>query len=347
VVIAPQNATIFPEMASVAIFDADRAINQLLDHAATPGDAGTESEVAMNDVPNRFASTAGDSQLAGLGAAIPQVLAAYGAWLEASGSFANVRAGAGAPGYDSQTGGFLAGIARPVSPEVSLGVALGYEHFNLSEDAPSLSSGDVDTGRFAVYGAYTTDLLTISATAGTGYDSISTTRPLLVGTAKESHSGWQTDAGLQLSHQLEFNGFQLIPQAGLDFVNFPEGSFAETGAGGADLNGQSHTTSSLQPYIGVAATTVLTSGSWQITPAFHVSYSYEALGTNRQVTVASQDGTQFGINGVPVARNTIDTGIGISAQATPNLTVFGGYDIAVGIDTSTDQAVSAGLKYNF
>jgi subtilase-type serine protease len=334
-------------MASVAIFNADRVINQLLSHAAAPDNTGAEPEVAMNDIPNRFASAGGDGQVSALGEAVPQVLAAYGAWLEATGSFANVHAGDGAPGYDSQTGGFLAGITMPVTDTLSAGVAVGYEHFNLSENSPSLSSGTDDTGRFAVYGAYSTDLLTLSATAGGGYDSISTTRPLLVGTAKESHSGWQTTAGLAVSHPLDFNGFQLVPQGGLDFVNFPEGSFAEAGAGGADLNGQSHTTSSLQPYIGIAASTALTAGSWQINPAFHVTYSYEALDNDRKMTVSSLDGTQFGINGVPVARNTIDTGFGITAQATPNLTIFGGYDIAVGIDTSTDQAVSAGLKYAF
>lgn len=333
-------------MASVAIFDADRAIHALLNHAAAPDDAGSSPVGAMSDVTNQSAAGAGNSQVRALGDAIPQVLAAYGAWLEATGSFANVRAGDGAPGYNAQTGGFLAGIARPAAPNLSLGVAVGYEHFNLSENQPSLDSGTDDTGRFAFYGSYHTDQLTVSATAGVGYDSINTARPLIVGTAKESHAGWQTSAGIEVSHLLQFGqNFQLVPLAGLAFVNFPESGFYESGAGGADLNGQGHSTNSLQPYVGVAASTLWTSGAWVIRPAFHLTYNYEALSTDRAMTVAAQDGTEFNINGAPVARNTIDTGFGLSAMATQNLGVFAGYDFALGINSSTDQSVSAGLRY--
>jgi outer membrane autotransporter protein len=65
------------------------------------------------------------------------------------------------------------------------------------------------------------------------------------------------------------------------------------------------------------------------------------------VTVAAQDGTEFTSLGVNAPRNLLDTGASITAQATPDLQIYGSYDIAVGFGTSTDQAISAGLKYRF
>jgi outer membrane autotransporter protein len=347
VVVAPQNATIFPEMATVAIFNADHAISDLLGHASAPLPVSGAPQLAMNTVSNPYGGAAGGTQLAELGAIIPQVLGSFGAWLDASGSFAQVHADNGAPGYHAQTGGFLAGLSGPVNPALTLGVAVGYDHFSLTEDAPSHSSGTDDAGRFAVYGAYVMPELTLSATAGGAYDSVSTTRPLPVGTAKESHGGLEANAGLEVSRVLDFAGFQLVPQAGLSYVNFSENSFLESGAGGADLAGFSHKNSSLQPFIGVAATGTWATGAWTITPDFHVTYSHEALSTDRSLTVAALDGTTFGVSGVRAPRNVVDTGASISAQAAPDVDVYAGYDIAIGLGVSTSQSVSAGVSYRF
>jgi outer membrane autotransporter protein len=50
---------------------------------------------------------------------------------------------------------------------------------------------------------------------------------------------------------------------------------------------------------------------------------------------------------VNAPHDILDTGASVNVQASENLQVYAGYDIAIGVDTSTDQAVSAGVKYQF
>lgn len=348
--VAPQNDTVLAELASAAIMDAQRAIDTLLHHAATAltdTTSETSPELAFNDVSNPLGSAhGGDEELAELGNVIPQVYAAYGAWIEASGNFADIRAGNGAPGYHAQTGGFLAGLAHNVTPDASLGAAVGYEHVSLSED-DTHASGTDDVGRAALYGAYDFGPVTLSGAGGLGYDSFSTTRPLPLGTAKENHSGLEVDLGMQLSRSLNLGQALLVPAAGFYYTNLQENSFTESGANGADLDGHSQNTGSLQPFIGVAVAQAFGTGAWAITPSAHVTYRYEALNPGRGLVVGAQDGTLFNATGVTTARNTLETGTAISAQATPNLQIYGAYDASIGFGFGLDQSISVGMKYKF
>jgi hypothetical protein len=346
VVIAPQHATIFPEIATVAIFDADQAITALLDRGLDPQSPADTPEFAFNNASNPIG---GQNQggAAELGAAVPQVLAAYGAWIDATGNFANIRSGDGAPGYQAQTGGFLAGIGKPVTPDFSLGVAVGYEHFNLNED-DTHATGNVDTGRFAFYGAYQLGSAMLSATAGFGYDSIATTRPLPVGLAKESHGGLEADAGIQLSQPMQLSAYALVPKIGLEYVSLSEQDFAESGASGADLANDGHSNASLQPYLGLnLSRSFTTAAGTQIVPELNAQYNLEALNPQRRETVISQDGTQFPVNGVTAPHSVLSGGFAISATTASNLDLYAGYNISIGLGVSTVQVVSAGLSYKF
>lgn len=346
VVVAPEHATIFPEIATVAIFDADRALTSLLNHGLAPT-MWESPEFAFNDVSNPVGGGSGTDSAAMLGAAIPAAVAGYGGWIDATGSFAHVDAGDAAPGYTAQTGGFLAGIDKPVLPDLSLGVAVGYEHFNLNEDYTQ-SNGDVDTGRLDFYGAYNAGFATVSFATGFGYDGISTTRYLPVGVAKENHHGLEADAAAQISRQFQFGNTQLIPSAGLEYVSLTENDFDETGAGGADLANAGHSNASLQPFIGVEASqTFVAQSGTKVIPELHVQYNQEVLNPRRRLVVTSSDGTGFPINGVTAPHNIITAGVGVSALTTGNLSVYARYDISLGVGVSTDQDVSAGLSYKF
>jgi fibronectin-binding autotransporter adhesin len=78
--------------------------------------------------------------------------------------------------FHSAERGFLAGIDQPLGDQTWLGAAAGYSHTGLSEH--STSSGDMDTGRIALYGGSRLGPAVLSATTGYAYDRITTTRPL-------------------------------------------------------------------------------------------------------------------------------------------------------------------------
>lgn len=171
-------------------------------------------------------------------------------------SAAALNGSAAAPGFTARSGGFLAGIDQPAGDDTSLGAAAGYSHTGLSEH--SMSSGDMETGRLALYGGTWLRPTVLSATIGYAHDRISTARPLAgIGTAQEAHDGQEVTAAAQASLPLDIGGLSVAPKAGIQFVNLFEADFAVTGANGFNLANTGRNTDSLEPYIALSGLQLL------------------------------------------------------------------------------------------
>src|SRR5262249_4760407 len=142
----------------------------------------------------------------------------------------------------------------------------GYLHSDVQEH--STGSGDINTGRFMIYGGGWAGPTLWTATAGYAHDSINTSRGFPgVGTAREAHSGNEASVGTQASLPMVMNGATVTPKVGLPFLHLSENAFAETGANGLDLSNGGRSTNSLQPYLAVsAAQTFAMPGGAELTP---------------------------------------------------------------------------------
>lgn len=350
VVVEPTNDTVFSAVTTTAILNAQWANRMVLDRwgwaRSAVSDAPAAGSLAFSARSQAALSSsppAMDAFAAALGEAMPR----YGGWFWGAGNFASLNGSAAAPGFTARSGGFLAGIDQPAGDDTWLGAAAGYSHTGLSEH--STSSGDMETGRLALYGGTWLRPTVLSATIGYAYDRISTARPLAgIGTAQEAHDGQEVTAAAQASLPLDIGGLSVAPKAGIQFVNLFEADFAETGANGFNLANTGRNTDSLQPYIALSGVRRFVSDEGTvITPELRLGYTREALSNSRLVNVATVNGVDFPVQGVKPSKNMLTAGVGLTAQAGDSAYFYADYNAVVPTGNTAYQVVSAGLRIRF
>ena len=330
IVVTPTNDTIFTALSTAALLAAQQANSALLTHMGElhlgTGSPKVQTALAAT-APTQVAFTGTADQLADLLPAIPQAVGQMGGWFKAIGSFASLDGSISTPGFDTQAGGFLAGFDKAVSANLTVGIAAGYLHTNLSEAGGA--SGSIDTPRLAVYGSYTLGDFAIDATAGYAYDFINSSRPFatLGQTASSSYNGQEANAALQVSTRANFAGITFMPAAGLAYVHVAQNGVSESGAPGFNLSVNGNSANSLRPFVGLtAAKSYTTDGGMVITPEADIAYSYETLNTTPP-SLIQVGGGSFTVPGLMPSRSQLTLGGGITAQLTDTLAFEAAYHI--------------------
>jgi outer membrane autotransporter protein len=350
----PTNDTVLPAMTTSVLLNGQRLTGILLDRLGSRYAGIADGPIPFGEAslaPIRTTQAGNIGTLVGIGTALPQALASQGAWFRGIGGFASVNGNASAPGFNGNTGGFLAGFDRPVAPNLSLGIAAGYLHSDVSESA--ISSGRVESGRVAAYGGGWWGPNLLTGTAGYAYDRISTTRSFTgIGTAAERHDGHEFSIAGQWSLPTPVPGISgpatVTPKIGVQYLHLYETGFKERGADGFNLSAGANDTDSVQPYIGLAAAEkFVTADGTEITPELRLGYSREVASNSRLLSVASVDGTPFVARGVKPSRDIVTAGTGITVRAQDNLFLYANYDAVLHTGNTSDQTVSAGLRVRF
>jgi uncharacterized protein with beta-barrel porin domain len=350
IVVAPTNDTVFSAVTTTAILNGQWTNRMLLDRWGSAHSGIANAPLAAGRaVPAKLqtASAGAPAPMDALAAALPEAMTRYGGWFWGTGNFASLNGSAAAPGFTARSGGFLAGIDQPLGDQTWLGAAAGYSHTGLSEH--STSSGDMDTGRIALYGGTRLGPAVLSATTGYAYDRITTARLLAgIGTAQEGHDGQEFTVAAQASLPLDINGVRVTPRAGVQFLNLFESDFAETGADGFNLSNRGRNTDSFQPYVAVSSwRSFVTDEGIVITPEVRLGYSREALSNSRQLTVATVNATDFPVQGVKPSKNMLTAGVGLTLRARDDVYLYANYDAVVPTGNTAYQIVSAGLRIKF
>ncbi|WP_338616449.1 autotransporter domain-containing protein [Achromobacter sp. E1] len=272
--------------------------------------------------------------------------AARGAWIEATGSSTRLHADDGQPGFKANQFGFLAGSDRRVG-DYTVGLAGGYAHTSINEDETG-SSGATDTVRLALYGGRDFGPVIVSATLGYGLDFLSQKRPFgASGTAQGDHIGHEISAATQAAMPMRVGSVTLTPAAGLRYAFFRGASFTESGAAAQNLDVDSDTARSLQPYVMLKLDKTFGEGERAIDAQLRVGYARELMGTSRQVTVLSQDGTRFAAPGVALPRNYVTGGASIGFRPSKTTSISLGYDALINTGHASAQAGYARFEYQF
>jgi len=351
----PTNGSVLPAAATSVVLTGQRMTGILLDrlgnrHAGIADGAAAAASDARG-TPLRLAQSGNIAALGNIASALPQALASEGGWFRGIGDFASVSGNAAVPGFTGASGGFLAGFDRPIATDLYVGLAAGYVHSDLSER--SAASGQVDSGRVAVYGGGWWGPSLLSGTTGYAYDRISSARNLSgVGTASQAHNGHEFSIAGQWSLPTPVTGLAgtavVTPKIGVQFLHLAEDGFNETGAGGFDLSSRGNDTDSVQPYLGVAASErFVAADGTEITPEIRLGYNREVLSNNRVITLAAIDGTTFLTQGVKPSRDMLSAGIGVTLRAQANILLYANYDAILPTGNTTNHTVSAGLKVRF
>jgi len=266
-------------------------------------------------------------------------------WVVATGSHTKVDGTNGAPGFQSNRYGFLAGLDKRVG-ENTVGVAASYAHTDINE-AQTGDSGTIDTLRAALYASRQTGPVVLSATAGAGLDFVSQKRPFgALGTAKGDHTGQELTAGAQASLPMAFDGVAVTPRAGARLAYFHANGFGESGAGGQNLNVGTDNIRSLQPYVGVTLDKTF-GEAHPVAAQLRLSYAREVLDANRAISVASQDGTLFTAPGTSLPRSYLAVGVSLGLRQTKAFSVSLGYDMLLNTTHASTQMASLKVDYRF
>jgi fibronectin-binding autotransporter adhesin len=267
-------------------------------------------------------------------------------WITATGSQTTVGGTNGAPDFRSNRYGFLAGLERRYG-DYSGGVAVGYDHTDIDE-AVTGDSGTTDTLRAALYGTRNVGPVNLAATAGAGLDFLSQKRPFgSTGTAEGDHMGQELNVGGQASLPMDFGSVTVTPRAGLRYAYFHANGFDESGAAGQDLNVGTDNVHSLQPYVGVTIDKAFGDAIRPVDAQLRLGYARELLDTNRALSVASQDGTQFVAPGTRLPRGYLTAGASVTLHPLKRLDVSLGYDTLINTTHASAQQGNIRIGYQF
>lgn len=346
--VSPTDTAILSAIPSAVVLNGQRMTGILLDRLGNRlGGIADGSISAADAAPVRLAQA---SDMAAL--ALSATPAASGAWFRGIGDFLSLRGHGAMPGFDGSAGGFLTGFDRAVAPDLSLGVAGGFVHSDLTQHPAG--SGQIDSARFAVYGGGRIGPNLLTGTAGYAYDRLSTGRSLAsVGTAREGHNGHELAMAAQWSRPMAITGIAgaavVTPKIGVQFLHLFEDGFRETGVSpGFGLTSSGNDTDSVQPYIGIAASEkfVMYDGA-EVTPEIRLGYSRELADNRRLVNVAASDGTPFVVTGVRPSRDMLTAGIGATLRAQDSILFYANYDALIRTGNTSEHTVSAGLRIRF
>jgi fibronectin-binding autotransporter adhesin len=313
VVVAPTGTSIYTALGTAAVMNAQGTTAALLDR-----------------VGRASAATAGAAE----------------GWINATGAQTKVGGSSGAPGFQANQYGFLAGLEQKLG-DTTLGIAGGYTHTDLDEQTTG-DSGITDTLRAALYASRWLGPVGVSGTVGYGVHFLSQKRPFEgVGTAEGDHIGQEFTTAAQASLPLTLGSFVLTPRAGLRYAYFHANGFDESGAGGQDLQVGRDNVHSLQPYVEVTLDKAFGDPLKPVNVQLRVGYAHEVLDAGRAVSVTSQDGTLFTASGTSLPRGYLTTGVSVGMQPTKNLKVSLGYDALINTTHASAQAGTLKVDYMF
>lgn len=322
-VVAPIHTSIYTALGTAALMSAQSATDAVLDRATR---RTVETGLGSGDAIGR------------------PVLASV--WANATGVHGRLSGVNGQPGFQENQYGFLAGAESRLERN-TFGLAAGYTHADLSE-ARTESSGTRDTLRLAAYAGREMGPVDLAATVGYGLHFLSQKRPFAnAGTARGDHIGQEFTAAAQASAPMALGGLVMTPRVGLRYAYYHANGFDESGAGEQSLRVGADTARSLQPFVGVSFDKAFGDTRRPVNLQFRVAYAHELLDTDRAVTVASQDGTQFTAPGTNLPRNFVTLGASVGVALAKRFDVSLAYDALVNTGGASSQAGSVKVSYRF
>jgi uncharacterized protein with beta-barrel porin domain len=328
-IVAPQGAALFSETDQAMTLGAGQASDRLLDHAADRGGACQPGVLQ-----------AGSSGAAGVAGAMASAFCGAGGWAEATGSALGV-----AGGYDTQGGGFLAGLDRAVGAAgTRLGLAVGYDEAALADKAGG--KAEIGTTRVGLYGAQPVGAFTLSGDVMEGFVTTRTTRATSVGGAVGQDRGTILSGGAQVALPLRLGGTQFVPALGVQITDLRMSGFSETAplssfAVQANASGQT----TVRPYMNLKISReFLTVSQISLAPELRLGVA-DLLGNTSTSVNASANGGSFSASATKLDGIAGQIGAGLTAGR-GNWSVTAGYDAEVAGNWSA-QSAQAALRVRF
>ena len=234
----------------------------------------------------------------------------------------------GSHDVNAQTYGVAAGADYRVSPDTTLGFALGGggTHWDLSD---GLGSGRSDMFQAGVYGARKFGPAYVSAALGYGWHHMTTDRTVTIAGTDNLTAGFNAynfGGRLEAGYRLAMTAVDVTPYAAFQAQSFHTPSYGETatsGAGTFALAYDAKTTTATRTELGVRFDkTIAVTPTNPLTLRGRLAWAHDG-NTDRSASAAFQSlaGTSFTVNGAAGASDVALVSAGADYRLTSNVTI--------------------------
>jgi outer membrane autotransporter protein len=265
-------------------------------------------------------------------------------------------------GYDFNNEGFLAGFDYQFTPKLVAGFAFGYTSSNtdftsagLQGGAGSFLDGNLFQGNlYANY--YWTDNFYLSGIASIGGgDNISQRNIVIPGftnrTANGDFGSMTYGVSLGGGYNFPIGALTITPNGRVEYHRVSASGFTENGAQGLDLTYGSTGQNTILSFLGVQGSYAISTSWGVISPTGRLEWAHQYNNGSSTVSVAySNDPSLLSAFTLPGDRNTSDygdIGVGVSLQFAGNLSAFVNYDALVGLNHTSYNSFTAGMRFGF
>jgi outer membrane autotransporter protein len=276
-------------------------------------------------------------------------------------------------GYSFNNAGFIAGADYRFTPKLVAGLAFGYSQSNTNFDTSAVSaagqtlSGNLLQGN--LYATYSvTDAWYVNAIGLIGGGNNNSQRHIAFGTngfdattgvttmaidriATGSFGNRVAGATLASGYNLPFDRLLLTPIVRVLYQHTRVNSFSEEGALGADLQFGSSSVNTVLSFLGADAQYTVSTPFGPLYPIarFHWAHQYSPGNTTVSVAYSNDPSllSSFILPGTSTSRNYFDLGVGVTLPVSGNSSAFINYDSILGINHTTYNSFTAGIRLTF
>lgn len=272
-----------------------------------------------------------------------------GIWAQGFGTHGSQDTRSGVTGYDVDTYGGAVGADTMVGAHTRAGLSLSYANTQVDANAGVSQKTDIDTYQANLYGFHDMGQWYADGLLGFAWQNYNSDRVIGgVGTANGDYDGQTYTARANAGYRLNVgHGFQVIPNAGLTYIDNEIDGYTETGAGGASLTVRDYNSQALFGRIGADLAKDFTSNGMVIRPSVRAAYLYDFIGDQADTTALfTGGGAAFRVQDADPARNSFDLGASLNLVSTGNITLSADYDYL----TKSDYSSHSGMlraRYGF
>jgi outer membrane autotransporter protein len=276
-------------------------------------------------------------------------------------------------GYSFNNAGFVAGADYRFTPQLVAGLAFGYSQSNTNFDTSAVSApgqslnGNLLQGN--LYATYSvTDTWYVNAIGLIGGGNNNSHRHIAFGTnGVDTATGFNTMAidqiasgsfgsrvaGVTLAsgYDLPFDRLLLTPIVRFLYQHTRVNAFSEEGALGADLQFGSSSVNTVLSFLGADAQYTINTPFGPLYPIARFHWAHQYSPGNTAVSVAYSNDpsllSSFILPGTSSSRNYFDLGVGVTMPFSGTSSGFINYDSILGINHTTYNSFTAGIRLMF
>ena len=232
-------------------------------------------------------------------------------------------------GYDSKSLGFAFGYDKEVTKNTSLGLGLSYANSHI-KSSDSLKTTNIDTYQINAYSGHSFGKYFLDTVLGFAWNDYTSNR-LISSVNRLANSNYQGQTYITKVRSGFVkdigNGFNITPEASLNFVRNNTDSYTENGAGSVNLDVKSSSSNFLEGRLGLnLGYEMTTKKHTKISPKISASYGYNFL-NNRQTTTSNFVGQTATFNNLSSKNDpkSLKIGGGIDIYGANSFVVSGEY----------------------